>query len=94
MKNMKKKVTTMVFAAMMTISASAFAATPTAVYSENGDYEAIVNTDSISQVQTERHGYSENGDYTAVVITNAPQTTRIHAAVGYSENGEYQAVRV
>lgn len=90
---MRKKVMTMIFAVMMTVSASAFAAVPVLGYSENGEYEAAVNMNHIPMVQTERQGYSENGEYTAVIITDVPQTKAVHAIIGYSENGEYQAAR-
>ena len=94
MKNMKKKVMAMIFAAMMTVGASAFAAAPAGGYSENGDYEAVVNTDIVPTAQADPQGYSENGDYTAVVNTDVPQETD-HSIdhVGYSENGDYQTAR-
>lgn len=42
MKNIKKKVMTMMFAAMTLMSFSAFAADATYNYSENGDFAAAV----------------------------------------------------
>ena len=66
MKNIKKKVMTMMFAAMTLMSFSAFAAVPAYNYSENGDFEAAV-VDVVSQTENsnEYYGYSENGDYQA-----------------------------
>lgn len=94
MKNMKKKVMAMVFAAMTVVGASAFAAAPAYNYSENGDFEAAV-VDVVPQAESSDsyRGYSENGDYTAAVITDAPQITVADRGVGYSENGDYQAAR-
>ena len=66
MKNIKKKVMTMMFAAMTLMSFSAFAADATYNYSENGDFEAVV-VDVVPQADNdnEYYGYSENGDYQA-----------------------------
>lgn len=64
MKNAKKKVMAMLFAAMTLMSASAFAAAPAYNYSENGDFEAVV-VDVVPQADNEYYGYSENGDYQA-----------------------------
>ena len=64
MKNAKKKVMAMLFAAMTLMSASAFAAAPAYNYSENGDFEAVV-VDVVPQADNEYYGYSENGDYRA-----------------------------
>ena len=91
MKNMKKKVMVMMFAAMMTVGASAFAAAPAGGYSENGDYEAVVNTDIVPTAQTDTQGYSENGDYVAAVTTDAFPAGAAHYVATISENGDYQA---
>lgn len=64
MKNAKKKVMAMLFAAMTLMSASVFAAAPAYNYSENGDFEAVV-VDVVPQADNEYYGYSENGDYQA-----------------------------
>lgn len=66
MKNEKKKVMAMLFAAMTLMSVSAFAAAPAYNYSENGDFEAVV-VDVVPQADNdnEYYGYSENGDYQA-----------------------------
>ena len=67
MKNIKKKVMTMMFAAMTLMSFSAFAADAAYNYSENGDFAAVV-VDVVPQAENNNkcYGYSENGDYQAV----------------------------
>lgn len=67
MKNIKKKVMTMMFAAMTLMSFSAFAADAAYNYSENGDFAAAV-VDIVPQDENNNkcYGYSENGDYQAV----------------------------
>lgn len=67
MKNIKKEVMTMMFAAMTLMSFSAFAADAAYNYSENGDFAAAV-VDVVPQTENNNkcYGYSENGDYQAV----------------------------
>ena len=89
---MKKKVMVMMFAAMMTVGASAFAAAPAGGYSENGDYEAVVNTDIVPTAQTDTQGYSENGDYVAAVNATIQPSDAPSVITMFSENGDYQAV--
>lgn len=91
MRSINKKVMLMVFAAMMTVGSSAFAITPVGVYSENGDHEAVVNTNVAFTTQEEHRGYSENGTYKAVINTDVPQmTTHFGVHSGYTENGDYR----
>lgn len=94
MKNIKKKVMTMMFAAMTLMSFSAFAADAAYNYSENGDFAAAV-VDIVPQTENsnEYYGYSENGDFAAVVVDVVPQDENNNKCYGYSENGDYQAVR-
>ena len=91
MKNMKKKVMVMMFAAMMTVGASAFAEVPFYGYSENGEHEAVVNTDLAPLAQADTQGYSENGDYVAAVTTDSFPAGAAHYVATISENGDYQA---
>lgn len=66
MKNVKKKVMSMILAAMTVVGASAFAAAPSYNYSGNGDYTAVVISDVPQSTVADRGvGYSENGDYQA-----------------------------
>ncbi|WP_296913256.1 hypothetical protein [uncultured Megasphaera sp.] len=94
MKNIKKKVMAMMFAATTLMSFSAFAAVPAYNYSENGDFAAAV-VDVVPQTENsnEYYGYSENGDFTAVVVDAVPQDENNNKHYGYSENGDYQAAR-
>lgn len=89
----QKHVAKVAVAAMTVMSLAGVAGASSAVYSENGDYQAAPAGIAVTrQVNFQSPVYSENGDYTATVNAKAPKAAvhHSHSAV-YSENGDYQA---
>lgn len=92
MKMMIQKNIAKVAVAAMTVMSLAGAVSASAVYSENGDYQAAPAGVAVTRQVNVHPVYSDKGSYNAAVNESAPQTA-VHHSHGsvYSENGDYQA---